>query len=296
MERNALGGDNKLGPTVDEFARMVQVWRIGSITDSKSGMMPYKCATVNVVIEPWSLEMIQLEYNPYFGESLALAVGEYADVAALIQLALAFVQTNDGVLKTTEAIVKEVYTPSLASEVAGLEQTDKSYLDDLKLMAVLRPKDVRPSAANCRRGKRGRSTATCSARVATTRRRPLICASFGPRTQATARAALAPPCCPAGSRRHGTSWPRCRAGRQPQAGQVAVGAAARATGYCCQSACDDHGPACADAAGPPHPGRDPSGSRVWWRVAANGERRTGKECVCVGLSVDCECPMPASCT
>ena len=68
-----VGGDNAAGPTVDEFSRMVQVWRVGSCLDARTGMLPYKCATVNVVVEEWSLEQLRDEYNSFFGETHTLA-------------------------------------------------------------------------------------------------------------------------------------------------------------------------------------------------------------------------------
>lgn len=66
------GGDNSLGPTPAEFRRMVQVWRIGSVFDTRTGMMPYKCVTLNVVIEEWTFDRLAAEFNSAFASSIAL--------------------------------------------------------------------------------------------------------------------------------------------------------------------------------------------------------------------------------
>jgi hypothetical protein len=141
MERSAPGGDNRLGPTVAEFARMVQVWRIGSIFDNKSGMMPYRCAMVNVVVEEWSLDQVRAEYNEYFGESLALAVlpDAFAEVPAVLQAAYAYATTNDGLLQTTKELISELYNNNLASEVRQWEDADAAWRDNMEL-APLRGK------------------------------------------------------------------------------------------------------------------------------------------------------------
>lgn len=60
---SAYAANNALGPTNDEFSRMVSVWRVGSVLDTRSGMLPYNCANVNVVVEEWSL----VEMNAEFG-------------------------------------------------------------------------------------------------------------------------------------------------------------------------------------------------------------------------------------
>lgn len=149
MAANAPGGDNKLQPTADEFARMVQVWRVGSVLDSKAGMMPYKCATVNVVVEEWSLEMIQLEYNEYFGESLALAVldGPMAGIGALDLLAMGAALVDAALIRLLKGrpdarpdpvppligAVLSNYTPGLVGELQAWTDVDRAHAEDEQL-------------------------------------------------------------------------------------------------------------------------------------------------------------------
>jgi len=83
-DRYQPGANNRLGPSKEDFARMVDVWRVGSIMDSRAGMMPYKCAGVNVVVERWLTEQCAEEYNEFFGQSFALAVGINLDLAAVL--------------------------------------------------------------------------------------------------------------------------------------------------------------------------------------------------------------------
>jgi len=71
-DRYQPGANNRLGPSKEDFVRMVDVWRVGSIMDSRAGMMPYKCAVVNVVVERWTPEQCAEEYNEFFGKSFAL--------------------------------------------------------------------------------------------------------------------------------------------------------------------------------------------------------------------------------
>jgi len=133
MERSAPGGDNRLGPSVDEFARMVQVWRIGSVFDNKSGMAPHRCATVNVVLEEWSLGMIQMEFNPFFGESLSLAPVGAFDAGELLTRAAAVI-TNEGasIFKGVEVLSK-LYDPSFDTEVSQWKQVDAAWRDNVAL-------------------------------------------------------------------------------------------------------------------------------------------------------------------
>lgn len=68
------GGMNSIGPRVADFHRMITpVWRLGSVLDAKAGMLPYKCITMNVVIEEWSVLRVSDEYNRSFGVSYYLA-------------------------------------------------------------------------------------------------------------------------------------------------------------------------------------------------------------------------------
>ena len=148
MERSAPGGDNHLQPTADEFARMVQVWRIGSVLDNKSGMAPYRCATLNVVVEEWSLDMVQREYNEYFGESLALAVlpGGMAGIGALDLLAAGNAEITGNLTRLLVGnpaaappvppaltAVIAAYDPSCPSEVAAWTVVDDAHAQDEQL-------------------------------------------------------------------------------------------------------------------------------------------------------------------
>jgi len=54
------------GPTRAEFRNMVDVWRVGTIMDTKQGMQGHRCATVNVVVEKWTPQMLR-EFNVYAG-------------------------------------------------------------------------------------------------------------------------------------------------------------------------------------------------------------------------------------
>ena len=137
IERNAAGGVNTLGPTVAEFARMVQVWKFGTVMDTKAGMSPYKCAMLNVVVEPWNLSMIQLEYNLYFGESFALAPADADAVLELLQKSNETVSKEGTDFRTALATLKPLYSTSFAIEVAQWAATDAEWLDDVKI-AVLR--------------------------------------------------------------------------------------------------------------------------------------------------------------
>jgi hypothetical protein len=63
INAHEAGGNNSIGPTAKEFRSMVQVWRMGSIVDKQSGMLPYKCVTLNVVVEEWTKESMAKEFN-----------------------------------------------------------------------------------------------------------------------------------------------------------------------------------------------------------------------------------------
>ena len=63
INANATGGDNRAGPSGGEFLNMVQIWRIGSILDTRAGSLGYKCLFVNVVLEEWTLDKINEEYS-----------------------------------------------------------------------------------------------------------------------------------------------------------------------------------------------------------------------------------------
>ena len=133
----AAGGDNRVAPTADEFARIVQVWRLGSIFDIKTGMMLYKCATINVVVEEWTLDAVRNEFNPNFGESLSLAPLEdraVLEAGEIIRLAIAYAIANVGILTVTRETIGELWNPSFPSEVTAWETVDRSYEDDLSLV------------------------------------------------------------------------------------------------------------------------------------------------------------------
>lgn len=76
-DRVVPGGNNSLGPSVGDFQRMCCVWRLGSVLDTQAGMLPYKCATINVVIEEWPLHKLREEYNRFFGESYYLSIENF---------------------------------------------------------------------------------------------------------------------------------------------------------------------------------------------------------------------------
>lgn len=61
VNASAAGGNNRIGPTMDEFDKMQQVWRIGTVMDSRSGMHPYRCLTLNVVVEEWDKSRLKEE-------------------------------------------------------------------------------------------------------------------------------------------------------------------------------------------------------------------------------------------
>ena len=73
FQRSGSGAVNAAGPSVGDFHRMCCVWRLGSVLDAKAGTLPYKCATLNVVVEEWELERVAAEYNQFFGLSYYLA-------------------------------------------------------------------------------------------------------------------------------------------------------------------------------------------------------------------------------
>lgn len=134
------GGNNKLGPTKDDFMRMVSVWRIGSCMDSRTGMLPYKCAGVNVVVEPWDIEKVAGEYNEFFGFSLALlrrggAVLDRTNVALTAFIA--------GVNFAIEADLRAALTwldslsvdmGQIRADIRGWELADRSWKDQDELI------------------------------------------------------------------------------------------------------------------------------------------------------------------
>lgn len=68
----APGTTNVLsGPTAGEFARIVAVWRVGTILDNKLGSGR---VTLNVCIEEWPLSWLRDEYNAQLGLSKALVM------------------------------------------------------------------------------------------------------------------------------------------------------------------------------------------------------------------------------
>lgn len=142
-EANALGGNNSLGPTADEYARMVQVWRVGSVVDTKSGMMPYKCATLNVVIEEWPLAKVRDEFNRFFGESLSLVPVGDVDVAAVLATAARIIQIEGDSLAQGLETLSELYEETFRSETAQWSAADRAHADDVNL-ADLRGVDRPP--------------------------------------------------------------------------------------------------------------------------------------------------------
>lgn len=141
MERNAPGGSNGLGPTVDDYARMVSVWRIGSILDSKAGMMPYRCATVNVVVEPWDLKMIQMEFNPYFGESLSLAPVDAVTVTQVLDAARGLIGAEAVAITRGLEVLGPLFEQGFTHEVSQWKATDEAWQSNVHL-ADLRGKSA----------------------------------------------------------------------------------------------------------------------------------------------------------
>ena len=115
---------------------MVQVWRVGSVLDSKAGMMPHKCAMLNVVIEPWSLKMMQMEYNPYFGESLALTPIDGRAVLDLLRLCEQFVQQEGASIVQALESLGPLYRTTFADEVAHWEAADAEWRDNVSLAGL----------------------------------------------------------------------------------------------------------------------------------------------------------------
>jgi len=117
------GGDNTLGPTQDEFRRMVQVWRIGSVLDTRAGMLPYKCVTLNVVVEEWDLDQVAAEFNDLFGRSATL-MKLNAETAA--DDAAAITEAADLAARGIQEDVQRVYLKitglgASASQISGVE-------------------------------------------------------------------------------------------------------------------------------------------------------------------------------
>ena len=57
------GGDS-------DFLNIVEVWRIGSVLDTRSGSLAYRCATLNVVVEQWTLETVSTEFHKEFARNI----------------------------------------------------------------------------------------------------------------------------------------------------------------------------------------------------------------------------------
>ena len=120
------GGDNTLGPSAGEFRRMVQVWRLGSVFDTRSGMMPYRCVTVNVVVEEWTLNRVAAEFNDNFSNSPALfpladPATSRLDGSALVTAALAWAT---GARRASIQAVYYEFNPLAVSHTEALEVID----------------------------------------------------------------------------------------------------------------------------------------------------------------------------
>ena len=137
-----VGGVNSVGPSVYDFARMVQVWRIGSVLDTRGGMLPYKCATLNVVVEEWSLERVAFEYNQLFAEMALMQVVAEVDRAALIALVAAPAPAGVGLDEAatvawetlaTEYVALGFDLPRMLAEVMAYKRIDDAWEDDDEL-------------------------------------------------------------------------------------------------------------------------------------------------------------------
>ena len=116
------GVDNTLGPTQDEFRRMVQVWRIGSVLDTRAGTLPYKCVTLNVVVEEWDLDQVAAEFNDLFGRSATLMK---LDAATAADDAAAVIEAADKAARAIQVQVQRVYLKitglgASASQISGV--------------------------------------------------------------------------------------------------------------------------------------------------------------------------------
>jgi|TARA_B110000902_G_scaffold34561_1_gene36733 hypothetical protein len=58
-----------LSSHLEEFQNVVQVWRIGSVLDTRSGNLTYRCLTMNIVIEEWATEL-NSKINTEFGNKI----------------------------------------------------------------------------------------------------------------------------------------------------------------------------------------------------------------------------------
>lgn len=132
-----VGGVNSVGPSVYDFARMVQVWRVGSVLDTRGGMLPYKCATVNVVVEEWSLERVAFEYNQLFAEVSLMQVVAEVDRAALIALvgALPLDEAATVAWETlaTEYVALGFDLPRMLADIRAYRRIDDAWEDDDEL-------------------------------------------------------------------------------------------------------------------------------------------------------------------
>mgnify|MGYP001186518579 CR=1 FL=1 len=138
MERNAIGGINSIGPTADEFMRMVSVWRLGSVLDRKAGMLPYNCVMLNVVVEECTTAYIQSNMNEFFGDVFTLSTGEDATVSDILNKAFDVVKTNsESVTEIKRAVESTGYDFGVIGEVMAWEAIDIAHKED-KERALLR--------------------------------------------------------------------------------------------------------------------------------------------------------------
>lgn len=132
-----VGGVNSVGPSVYDFARMVQVWRVGSVLDTRGGMLPYKCAMVNVVVEEWSLERVAFEYNQLFAEVALMQVVAEVDRAALIAAVQVLLPDEAATAAwetlATEYVVLGFDLPHMLAEIAAYKRIDAAWSDDDEL-------------------------------------------------------------------------------------------------------------------------------------------------------------------
>mgnify|MGYP004277499603 CR=1 FL=1 len=146
------GALNSVGPTVGDFQRMCCVWRIGSVLDTCSGMTPYKCATLNVVVEEWLPEVLGEEYNRFFGKSLYLGTVEQYEYKELIAAARRLLKQNGkdsnldsylvATLRRAHAGVQEwmrvdgIDLGRVATDVREWRAVDEAYREDKDVLTM----------------------------------------------------------------------------------------------------------------------------------------------------------------
>ena len=92
---------SQVGPSIYDFASMVQVWQVGKVLDARTGMLPYKCLMLNVVVEEWTLSRLSSTYNPFFGKLTTLGVVDVPEFKDLINRTEDLLMTDTNVPPAT---------------------------------------------------------------------------------------------------------------------------------------------------------------------------------------------------